>query len=78
MNSLLSCNLCVIQTYIKMQELGDRIYSDEMLRKELCYMCLTHRPLTLVEHISPNRKHIMVCKRCIEMNGHKVVKQHQK
>ena len=39
-----------------MQELGDRIYSDEMLRKELCYMCLTHRPLRLVYHISPNRK----------------------
>ena len=69
--------ICIIATdkYIKMQELGDRIYSDEMLRKELCYMCLTHRPLRLVHHISPNRKKIMVCARCIEMNGHEVVKQ---
>ncbi len=69
--------ICIIATdkYTKMQELGDRIYSDEMLRKELCYMCLTHRPLRLVYHISPNRKKIMVCARCIEMNGHEVVKQ---
>ena len=69
--------ICIIATdkYTKMQELGDRIYSDEMLRKELCYMCLTHRPLRLVHHISPNRKKIMVCARCIEMNGHEVVKQ---
>ena len=69
--------ICIIATdkYIKMQELGDRIYSDEMLRKELCYMCLTHRPLRLVYHISPNRKKIMVCARCIKMNGHEVVKQ---
>jgi superfamily II helicase len=69
--------ICIIATdkYTKMQELGDRIYSDKMLRKELCYMCLTHRPLRLVYHISPNRKKIMVCARCIEMNGHEVVKQ---
>ena len=56
-----------------MQEQGDRMYSDEMLRRELCYMCLTHKPLRLVYHTSPNRKEIMVCDGCIKMNGHEVV-----
>lgn len=58
-----------------MQEHGDRIYKDEMLRDELCYMCLTHRPLREVYHTSPNRKLIHVCDVCAKMNGHEVVKK---
>ena len=56
-----------------MIEQGDRMYRDEMLREELCYMCLTHKPLRRVYHTSANRKEIYACDRCIEMNGHKVL-----
>ena len=54
---------------------GDRIYKDEMMKHELCWMCLTERkPLKKVEYNKLNKMHIMVCKNCIEMNGHKIVK----
>jgi hypothetical protein len=53
------------------------MYRDEQLRQELCYMCLTHRPLRPVYHTSPNRKEIHVCVRCIQMNGHEVVNKGQ-
>ncbi len=46
-----------------------------MMRHELCWMCLSERkPLKKVEYHKLNKMHIMVCKNCIEMNGHKIVK----
>lgn len=56
-----------------MIEQGNRIYSDDMMRKELCFMCLTHKDLYRAEYNKHNRMHIMVCKDCIAMNGHKLV-----
>lgn len=50
---------------------GDRMYRDETLNEELCYMCLSHKKLYRAEHTSPNRKEIYVCKDCIDMNGHR-------
>lgn len=58
-----------------MQEQGDRMYRDEQLREELCFMCLTHRPLRRVYYTSHNKTVIHVCDRCIKMNGHEVVKK---
>ena len=49
---------------------GDRMYRDETLKEELCYMCLSHKKLYRVAHTSPNRKEIYVCRDCIDMNGH--------
>ena len=58
-----------------MIEFGDRIYKDAMMRHELCWMCLsTRKPLKKVEYHKLNKKQIMVCKNCIAMNGHKIVK----
>ena len=56
-----------------MIEQGDRIYKDEMLKEELCYMCLSNKPLRQVYHTSPNQKEIYVCHGCIKMNGHTVI-----
>ena len=50
---------------------GDRIYRDEALREELCYMCLSHKKLYKAEYTSANRKTIHVCEDCIEINGHR-------
>ena len=52
-------------------EQGDRMYADDSLTQELCYMCLSHKELNKVEHNSPNRKEIHVCDDCIDINGHK-------
>ena len=57
-----------------MIEQGNRIYADDMMREELCFMCLTHKDLYRAEYNKHNRMHIMVCKDCIAMNGHKLVK----
>lgn len=51
---------------------GDRMFRDETLREELCYMCLSGgEKLYRAEHTSPNRKEIYVCLRCMNMNGHR-------
>ena len=52
-------------------EQGDRMYADDSLTQELCYMCLSHKKLHKAEHTSPNRKEIHVCEDCIDMNGHR-------
>ena len=58
-----------------MIQFGDRIYKDAMMRHELCWMCLSVKePLKKVEYNKLNKKQIMVCKDCITMNGHKIVK----
>ncbi len=55
-----------------MIEFGDNIFRDEMMREQLCFMCLSHKDLYRAEYSRHNRKQVMICKDCIKMNGHRV------